>query len=445
MTSSAYSASVALKPAQANCLSLGEINSSQLVYYDNSRMHFYLTNTNLNTKRIMVGDTINNMSDNNNISRSASDIYSPNNTGKRKLAETGTWWLPGGSSTGRRPTWPTSGSTLRRRTGWWIGTLDPGWVETLEAEHIKHKILWKKLHLEPTNTVEEDQKKSVDVWRFLGDLEGSQAEHHGVAGDGDLKSSISENYVCIEPVCENVQPVCVQTNQLEMLHTVMVGDEKVELGDGDAQGDPQAGAHAVGGQGDGPQGEPGDPEVLEENEIRNVHTFHPSVHGLYSYVKLTDMKHEDCGPQGELGLEDHQPMGGGDLHGGAQARGGRAEVRLDGDGGVDTEEISEISTISEPVPKRRRCETGPGHGVDAYLDGVPGVEDDHHQHDVAGPGGDAVLGMKEPAKIIPRRGRGRQGVRRDALLQMAISNFTVKTKNFSEEGGSAASMAVQKK
>jgi len=67
-------------------------------------------------------------------------------------------------------------------------------------------------------------------------------------------------------------------------------------------------------------------------------------------TQKSDMKHEDCGPQGELGLEDHHPGGGGDLHGGAQARGGRAEVRLDGDGGVDTEEISEISTISEPVP-----------------------------------------------------------------------------------------------
>lgn len=46
---------------------------------------------------------------------------------------------------------------------------------------------------------------------------------------------------------------------------------------------------------------------------------------------------------------------------------------------------------------------------ESALDRVTGVGGDHHQHDVAVTGGDAVLGRKEAVRIVPRRGRGRQG------------------------------------
>ena len=38
-------------------------------------------------------------------------------------------------------------------------------------------------------------------------------------------------------------------------------------------------------------------------------------------------------------------------------------------------------------------------------------------------------------QVIPRRGRGRQGVKRDALLQLGISNFTVRRMKISGVGG----------
>ena len=101
-------------------------------------------------------------------------------------------------------------------------------------------------------------------------------------------------------------------------------------------------------------------------------------------------------------------------------------------------------TVSEPQPKKRRHDNGTGLDIDSDLDRVPGDGDDQHQHDDDVPGDDAVLGSKEAARIIPRRVRGRQGVRRDKLLQMAISNFTVSYKNTSGVDGSAESADLKK-
>ena len=71
---------------------------------------------------------------------------------------------------------------------------------------------------------------------------------------------------------------------------------------------------------------------------------------------------------------------------------------------------------------------------------IPADRGDQDHGDV--PDVDASLGGRDGVQIVPRRGRGRQGVRRDKLLQPAISNFTVNILKNSGVGGTAGA-AVQ--
>ena len=85
------------------------------------------------------------------------------------------------SSPGRRPPWPTSRPSLRRRTCWWTGGLDPDWQSDLENDHLRNKALWRSLKL--TCSVESNQEDVLDV---LGDGYAHEGQaDHGV-GDGVL-------------------------------------------------------------------------------------------------------------------------------------------------------------------------------------------------------------------------------------------------------------------
>ena len=129
--------------------------------------------------------------------------------------------------------------------------------------------------MEPTDRRDDDQDGVVSDWRFLEGLGGGINQHHGVTGDEDLKNS------------ESVQPVSVQTGQLEMLHTVMVDDDLlVEVAEEGAQDD----GGELGGHHNPLEG-PGDTGSLKsnqfENDMDNVHTEQLCVYKLYS-GELTD-------------------------------------------------------------------------------------------------------------------------------------------------------------
>ena len=83
-------------------------------------MKFYLENTDMLVKR-MVSATLDVEPhlpelETSRVQNENKDIYFAKTSGKRKHDDDGAWWLSGLSTSGRRPPWPTSRPTLRRRT-----------------------------------------------------------------------------------------------------------------------------------------------------------------------------------------------------------------------------------------------------------------------------------------------------------------------------------------
>ena len=74
---------------------------------------------------------------------------------------------------------------MRRRTCWWEDALDTDWVDNLEMEHIRHKALWKNLHLEPTLGYVDVQDDGVTLVEAQ-DVQQDPLE--GMAGSKDLQS-----------------------------------------------------------------------------------------------------------------------------------------------------------------------------------------------------------------------------------------------------------------
>ena len=119
---------------------------------------------------------------------------------------------------GRRPPWPTSGSTLRQRTCPQRDGLHPGWIDNLERDYSKHKALWRNL---------DRTSKQLDT------QDGGQV-HDGMAGIDILQSK------------ETLQNL--QTVHFDMQHTCDELDAQVDghvlegvTQDGGEQSDPLGG------------------------------------------------------------------------------------------------------------------------------------------------------------------------------------------------------------
>ena len=78
------------------------------------------------------------------------------NTAKRKVADSGSWWLPSTWRSTRRPRWPTSTwSTLGRRASTWNLETAPDEVDSLIRESLSHKELWKSLKLTSATNIKQ--------------------------------------------------------------------------------------------------------------------------------------------------------------------------------------------------------------------------------------------------------------------------------------------------
>jgi hypothetical protein len=72
----------------------------------------------------------------------------------RKVADSGSWWLPSTWRSTRRPRWPTSTwSTLGRRASTWNLETAPDEVDSLIRKSLSHKELWKSLKLTSATNV----------------------------------------------------------------------------------------------------------------------------------------------------------------------------------------------------------------------------------------------------------------------------------------------------
>ena len=109
--------------------------------------------------------------------------------------------------------------------------------------------------------------------------------------------------------------------------------------------------------------------------------------------------------------EEHPAYGGGD----ALVRDTAQQGELHGDVEGEIERPSKCRKVDRP-------------GLDGEGGGVQHCDGGQLDDEGAGAAGRAV-------QVIPRRGRGRQGVKRDALLQLGISNFTVRHFKISGVGG----------